>query len=444
VYLQSLLDVLAHPLGDRRPDLRHFRPDDAGGSAWTAMNGPASPHVRLPVVRARPAGGSHVLAWELLALALWGLLTVALVVVLAVVGSRRTCGLRLAALLVGAGAAVTSASAGAALATATPRQPDRHDIATTTWSVILAPATGIVHVTEPRTSVLTAWDRLLRLEESLATEQDRLAVLEGQMRQLVSSDVDPVSANATVRWPSRLAWLLTSHQEEAAAYQQCLENEYALYRQVADDPETRAQLFRGATSQSDGRAVTVVSYNLQMIDTLLSQERAIARAEAMLARYGWSGGMQAGPGNVPEFIAPEAAPLTQAFGPSNLWMEPPLQYGGVFYPHFHTGIDLAAPLDTPLHAAADGLVLLATASRDVHGRFVGYGNYVLVAHAGGFVTLYGHLARILVHVGDVVRQGDPIGLEGSTGWSTGPHVHFEIRHGHEFVDPLLLIGPRFE
>jgi murein DD-endopeptidase MepM/ murein hydrolase activator NlpD len=92
-------------------------------------------------------------------------------------------------------------------------------------------------------------------------------------------------------------------------------------------------------------------------------------------------------------------------------------------------------LDTPIHAAADGVVLLATATTDGSGHLVGYGNYVVIGHPDGFVTLYGHLNSAAVHEGQVVHQGEIIGQEGSTGLSTGPHLHFEIRHNGEFVDP---------
>jgi murein DD-endopeptidase MepM/ murein hydrolase activator NlpD len=135
------------------------------------------------------------------------------------------------------------------------------------------------------------------------------------------------------------------------------------------------------------------------------------------------------------FIAPEIAAVSQPFGPTDFSLEPPLSYNGTFYPHFHTGLDLAGPLDTPIHAAADGIVLLAAASVDSTGKLVGYGNYVVIAHPDGFVTLYGHLDSIAVKAGQVVHQGEIVGLEGSTGWSTGPHVHFEIRHDGQFLDP---------
>jgi murein DD-endopeptidase MepM/ murein hydrolase activator NlpD len=118
--------------------------------------------------------------------------------------------------------------------------------------------------------------------------------------------------------------------------------------------------------------------------------------------------------------------ITQPFGPSGYPFEPP--FDG--YPHFHTGIDLAGPLGSPIVAAADGVVAAATVST------VGYGNHIIIAHAGGMLSLYGHLETMLVKVGDIVKSGQLIGLLGSTGNSTGPHCHFEVRISGQPVDSL--------
>lgn len=118
--------------------------------------------------------------------------------------------------------------------------------------------------------------------------------------------------------------------------------------------------------------------------------------------------------------------ITQPFGPTNLVLEPP--FGN--YKHFHTGVDLAAPLGTPVTAAAAGVVVAVG-----HTPF-GYGNYVIVAHGGGIATLYGHLLETKVKAGDHVVRGQLVGLEGSTGFSTGPHLHFELRVNDAIVDPM--------
>lgn len=125
------------------------------------------------------------------------------------------------------------------------------------------------------------------------------------------------------------------------------------------------------------------------------------------------------------FIWPEPhAQISQPFGPSRLVLEPP--YGG--YPHFHTGIDLVEPFGSPVYAADDGVIALVGSSSS------GYGRYVVIAHSGGLDTLYGHLSTTLVKVGQLVSQGQTIGLEGSTGNSTGPHLHFELRIKQQPID----------
>lgn len=91
--------------------------------------------------------------------------------------------------------------------------------------------------------------------------------------------------------------------------------------------------------------------------------------------------------------------------------------------HGYNAVDLAAPVGTPILAAADGEVIISR----VGGWNGGYGNYIVIRHTNGTQTLYAHNSRNNVSVGDSVRRGDVIGNVGSTGKSTGSHVHFEIR-----------------
>ena len=121
------------------------------------------------------------------------------------------------------------------------------------------------------------------------------------------------------------------------------------------------------------------------------------------------------------------ASITQGFGCTPVLLEPanPQCPTG----HFHSGLDLAAPLGTDVRAAAAGRVR-------VHWNPVGYGLYVLVDHGHGLQTLYGHLSAVTVMDGDSVQGGQQVGRLGSTGLSTGPHLHFEVRHDGRPVDPL--------
>ena len=180
----------------------------------------------------------------------------------------------------------------------------------------------------------------------------------------------------------------------------------------------------------------------QVTDMLQQQEDAIISA-AMQAVWTqvqlWSQSnnvgqipTSAGHSTKYRFIWPEPeAQISQGFGPSTFWFEP--AYGQ--YPHFHTGIDLVEPFGSLVYAADDGVVALVGSSSS------GYGNYVVIAHSGGLDTLYGHLSTAVVKVGQAVTQGQPVGLEGSSGNSTGPHLHFELRINQRPVDPTPYLPP---
>lgn len=95
----------------------------------------------------------------------------------------------------------------------------------------------------------------------------------------------------------------------------------------------------------------------------------------------------------------------------------------------HKGLDIAAPTGTPIHASEAGVVTHS-------GWMGGYGNLIIVQHAAGYETYYGHCSKIVANVGDNVEKGDIIGYVGSTGRSTGPHVHLEIRIDGVIYNPV--------
>lgn len=119
-------------------------------------------------------------------------------------------------------------------------------------------------------------------------------------------------------------------------------------------------------------------------------------------------------------------------------------FGGRFHPIFknwraHTGVDFVAPRGTRVIASADGHVVAA-------GPRGGYGNAVEIRHGGGTTTLYAHLSGFAqgVRVGSRVRQGDPIGYVGSTGYATGPHLHYEFKVAGIHQDPMKVALPKAE
>jgi murein DD-endopeptidase MepM/ murein hydrolase activator NlpD len=143
---------------------------------------------------------------------------------------------------------------------------------------------------------------------------------------------------------------------------------------------------------------------LQKVSAELGAKIRAAQSHSSVRRVSGSG-----------FIWPVNAPITSPFG----W-----RWG-----RMHEGVDLGAAYGTPIAAAAAGVVIYA-------GWESGYGNLVAIDHGGGLSTAYGHQSRIAVSVGEHVDQGQIIGYVGSTGHSTGPHLHFEVRVNGQPVDPL--------
>lgn len=119
-------------------------------------------------------------------------------------------------------------------------------------------------------------------------------------------------------------------------------------------------------------------------------------------------------------IWPISGPITSEFG----WRTHPI-FGNA---RFHSGLDIGGDYGMPIHAAASGVVIES-------GWIGGYGNTIMIEHGNGIVTLYGHNESLAVGVGQQVNQGDVIAYCGSTGNSTGPHCHFEVRLNGEPVSP---------
>jgi murein DD-endopeptidase MepM/ murein hydrolase activator NlpD len=125
-----------------------------------------------------------------------------------------------------------------------------------------------------------------------------------------------------------------------------------------------------------------------------------------------------------DIIWPIQGKITSPFGPRGK--------------RFHGGIDIRSPSFQEVKAAMDGEVILARHTQ------TGYGNVVFLRHDQGFLTIYGHLNVIMAKEGEGVRQGQSIGGVGSTGRSTGPHLHFELRHNSLPLNPLPLLPPTIE
>lgn len=123
-------------------------------------------------------------------------------------------------------------------------------------------------------------------------------------------------------------------------------------------------------------------------------------------------------------------PISQSYKISSYFGHRADPFTGV--PSNHTGVDLACPTGTPVNATMSGKIVQLGWSNI-------FGNYVIINHGNGYQTLYGHMSKILCRNGQNVSQGTRIGLVGSTGYSTGPHLHFTVYKNGRLVDPLSLL-----
>ncbi|MBQ4561217.1 MAG: peptidoglycan DD-metalloendopeptidase family protein [Clostridia bacterium] len=161
-----------------------------------------------------------------------------------------------------------------------------------------------------------------------------------------------------------------------------------------------------------------------------AEARAKAEAEANKNNNNNSSGSSGNSNYTPKYggkliwPVPGYSRISSYFGPRTLW--------GRY--DYHLGIDIPAPSGTPIRAAADGEVLVST-------YHYSYGYYCLIDHGSGYATLYAHNRRLLVSAGDVVKQGQQISEMGTTGSSSGNHLHFEVRINGKVQNPLNYVGP---
>ncbi|HYN65075.1 MAG TPA: peptidoglycan DD-metalloendopeptidase family protein, partial [Candidatus Limnocylindrales bacterium] len=171
-----------------------------------------------------------------------------------------------------------------------------------------------------------------------------------------------------------------------------------------------------------------------LVSRLVAEQEALERARRLaeeaarnqaneLSRYG--------------FRWPEiGATITQEWGPTSFAMEPPYTYHGVYYPHFHGGIDMAGGCGTPIMAAKAGVVVAS--GQPLWPFDAGYG--VVIDHGGGIQTWYWHITTsVVVSPGQVVNTGQLVGYEGSTGFSTGCHLHFATNINGVWENPRGLL-----
>ena len=185
--------------------------------------------------------------------------------------------------------------------------------------------------------------------------------------------------------------------------------------------------------------------HLKPLKPLKPQNRPLSNLDLQVERLAQKIEAEAGPGKggLPQFVQPE---LEKIIPPPTKELEPtsfvwPVQrtrissnFGWRIDPFtglkaWHSGIDLAVPVGTPVKACMSGKVVFA-------GPKAGYGNLVIIEHKNGLKSYYGHNSKLLVKKGEFVRFGQKIALSGNSGRSTGPHLHFELRDGDLALNPL--------
>ncbi|MEO0520166.1 MAG: peptidoglycan DD-metalloendopeptidase family protein [Cyanobacteria bacterium P01_A01_bin.116] len=171
---------------------------------------------------------------------------------------------------------------------------------------------------------------------------------------------------------------------------------------------------RGALSA----AIKQLDKDSDQITALILEK--VAKAEAENAKAAREEALRAARASG-KMVVPSLGPITSHFGSR---FHPVLGYS-----RFHAGTDFGAAHGSPIRAAETGVVIMS-------GWYGGYGNTVILDHGGGLTTLYGHASRLHVSEGDTVKKGDTIAAIGTTGLSTGPHLHFEVRKGGEPINPM--------
>jgi murein DD-endopeptidase MepM/ murein hydrolase activator NlpD len=203
-----------------------------------------------------------------------------------------------------------------------------------------------------------------------------------------------------------------------------------------------------ASGQSAALVAQIVAAEVAREDQLIqaANDAAWQAAQSWMAANAAQYTTSSGHSQKYRFIWPaQKGVISQGFGPTDFAPEPP----GFGAAHFHAGVDIANSAGTPIFAADDGVVVAAEASM-LNGNMIGYGRHVIIAHKQDpgdptssldILTLYGHLDGYSVKVGQAVHQGDLIGVMGSTGNSSGPHLHFELRINRTPVDPMTYLPP---
>lgn len=247
---------------------------------------------------------------------------------------------------------------------------------------------------------------------AIVTSQDAWSAMTRtkMVQQIVENDVRLVTEIRSLR-----AHIAQRHREQRVVVARV----NTLQRRLSAREAEEKQLATLQYAQLDEIKADRASYERALDELIAESNRIASRIQALQAtpagRKRYARAFRGG------FIHPVNGPVTSGFG---MRFHPILKKTKL-----HTGVDFGCRTGTPVKAAASGTVIMA-------GWMGAYGNAVVIDHGGGVSTLYGHNSRLACHAGQDVKQGQVIAYSGSTGWSTGPHCHFEVRRNGVPVNPF--------
>lgn len=272
----------------------------------------------------------------------------------------------------------------------------------------------------------------LELKETTTTLQDRLRTyyVQGDIHYL------EVILNATTMSDFLTRWdLLGRIAENDASLIDRMKKTVTLYKDKLELALEKKETLASLRMEQDKRKAelnTASSRQKKILNEITTEKKDIEDAldelqaesdriaASILKKTGADTSKYLGNGKM-YWPTPGYSRITSAYG----WRRHPILKKS----KLHTGVDIGAPNGTSIRAAEQGVVLEA-------GWRGAYGRVVIINHGGNTVTLYAHTSKTLVNEGDIVAKGQEIALVGSTGWSTGPHLHFEVRKNGAHVNPM--------
>ncbi len=264
-------------------------------------------------------------------------------------------------------------------------------------------------------------------------------------RSILSSDSAADVGKTTV-----YAGVIVEDQQRTVELVTQLEAQATALRAEAEDAQARATQARDDVA---GRRDELTSTRSQQVDAQAAATESARRQQALLADVQATRNdyllriaeLSSASDAIGDIMGARQAGQQLPASTARIFSHPvePMRVGSPFGPRLHPvfgeirvhrGADLTAGMGQPIRAAADGVVAIA----EVRG---GYGNCIVIDHGNGLSTLYAHQSAFAVAAGDQVKRGDVIGAVGSTGVSTGPHLHFEVRIYGDAVDPVPFLEP---